>query len=281
MVYCVAWGCQNQSRKGSGISFFRFPPEGDSRRNIWIHRCQRGEKGWTPKCTSRLCSAHFEKDAFARDPVEMAKMGYSNARISLKGTAVPTVFTNREFVENSVEMPIRRPRSAFQKRRNAEVLSEMVAVNLPVGITETSQTDGESYTEHEEASFEPPVSVSQPVTATKKTQTMTLKPKQRTRRIQTCILPTSVSVGVQCELLVAPPILSTTQVDAATSDEEEEEEEDSDVLCNADSDYEPESESEDSETCDSDTEMDDKAWELILILTYDNTEKDLAMAIVS
>ncbi|XP_041367601.1 uncharacterized protein LOC121382155 isoform X2 [Gigantopelta aegis] len=93
---------------------------------------------------------------------------------------------------------------------------------------------------------------------------MTLKPKQRTRRIQTCILPTSVSVGVQCELLVAPPILSTTQVDAATSDEEEEEEEDSDVLCNADSDYEPESESEseDSETCDSDTEMDDKAWEL-------------------
>ncbi|XP_041378487.1 THAP domain-containing protein 2-like [Gigantopelta aegis] len=131
MVYCVAWGCQNQSKKGSGISFFRFPPEGDSRRNIWIHRCQRGEKGWTPKCTSRLCSAHFEKDAFARDPVEMAKMGYSNARISLKGTAVPTVFTNREFVENSVEMPIRRPRSAFQKRRNAEKYDNGIPRKIP------------------------------------------------------------------------------------------------------------------------------------------------------
>ena len=53
---CVAVGCANRSKKGSKLSFYRFPADVD-RRQKWIAAVKR--KSWQPSEYSWICSAHF------------------------------------------------------------------------------------------------------------------------------------------------------------------------------------------------------------------------------
>jgi hypothetical protein len=72
MVYCAAFGCNNQARKGNGLSFFSFPKDSNLRK-VWTHYCKRWN--FVPGPSHRLCSAHFSKDSFAQDPLTMAELG--------------------------------------------------------------------------------------------------------------------------------------------------------------------------------------------------------------
>jgi hypothetical protein len=69
MPYCVAHGCNRESRKCSGISCFSFLSETDKpSRHIWIQACRRGEAKWVPSKHARLCSLLFEKGQLDRYP---------------------------------------------------------------------------------------------------------------------------------------------------------------------------------------------------------------------
>ena len=52
---CCAVGCTNQATKGSGMSFYSFPPDSEQRR--WIVAVRR--ENWTPSEHTWICSAHF------------------------------------------------------------------------------------------------------------------------------------------------------------------------------------------------------------------------------
>ena len=65
---CAAVGCKNRKKKGSGISFFRFPQD-SARRKQWVASMRRAQ--WTPRDWDRLCSAHFVSGRPSRSPREV------------------------------------------------------------------------------------------------------------------------------------------------------------------------------------------------------------------
>ena len=93
MVYCAAAGCKANSSRNRAImptcSFFKIPTE-PTLLTKWLAHINRAN--FKPTKHSRLCSAHFEKSCFDRDPKKMAALGWVRARISLKQDAVPTIF---------------------------------------------------------------------------------------------------------------------------------------------------------------------------------------------
>ena len=72
MVSCAAFGCNNRGTKGNGPSFFSFPKDGQLRKAC-IHYCRRWN--FDPTSGHRLCSAHFTRDCFERDPFRMMELG--------------------------------------------------------------------------------------------------------------------------------------------------------------------------------------------------------------
>lgn len=56
MPYCCAANCNNRSKKGLGISFFRFPTD-SAKRERWIAAIKRDN--WSPSEYSQICSRHF------------------------------------------------------------------------------------------------------------------------------------------------------------------------------------------------------------------------------
>ena len=91
MPYCVAFGCNSRAKKGDGISFHSFPKDNEPlRQNQWVLYCKRQDFTKSSK-HSKLCSKHFTRDCFERDPETMKKYGYENALPTLKTDAVPDV----------------------------------------------------------------------------------------------------------------------------------------------------------------------------------------------
>jgi hypothetical protein len=72
MASCAAFGCNNRGTKGNGLSFFSFPKDGQLRK-AWIHYCRRWN--FDPTSGHRLCSIHFTRDCFERDPLRMMELG--------------------------------------------------------------------------------------------------------------------------------------------------------------------------------------------------------------
>ena len=66
MVYCAAFGCNEGSAKRGNTSFFSFPKDATLRKR-WVANMKRDF--FTPAKHSRLCSLHFERSCFDRDPV--------------------------------------------------------------------------------------------------------------------------------------------------------------------------------------------------------------------
>ncbi|KAI0216184.1 hypothetical protein LSAT2_031773 [Lamellibrachia satsuma] len=88
-------------------SFFRIPTE-PTLLTKWLAQINRAN--FKPTKHSRLCSAHFEKSCFGRDPKKMAALGWVGAKVSLKQDAVPTIFPLVEAV--LVPPTIRRKRAS-------------------------------------------------------------------------------------------------------------------------------------------------------------------------
>jgi hypothetical protein len=103
MPYCVAFGCKQKFEKG--ISFFLFPKD-DKFKRIWQHRC--GRDRWVVKPRSQLCSRHFEKNQYQRDPEFLQKIGLTGTtnRPRLKLGAVPTKFAHKVWDAGSLELDV-------------------------------------------------------------------------------------------------------------------------------------------------------------------------------
>ena len=63
---CVAWGCTNRAKAGSGISFHRFPFKNPELLQKWIQAIRR--ENWAPKQGSFICGSHFEDSCFVVRP---------------------------------------------------------------------------------------------------------------------------------------------------------------------------------------------------------------------
>ncbi|VDH91578.1 Hypothetical predicted protein [Mytilus galloprovincialis] len=119
MVYCVAYGCNNEAKKGTGISFFRFPADVQLRK-AWTYYCRR--RNFVPGPNHRLCSAHFSKQSFTKDPELLVQLGmtYNLTLLPDAKLDVPVPDTG---IKDGERMSISIRRGAFKKSRKAEILS--------------------------------------------------------------------------------------------------------------------------------------------------------------
>ncbi|XP_069753057.1 THAP domain-containing protein 5-like [Narcine bancroftii] len=79
-VSCSALECKNRFKKGSGITFHRFPISKPDLMAKWLKAVAR--ENWVPSPRATLCSDHFIKECFEE----------RNDRRHLKFSSVPTIF---------------------------------------------------------------------------------------------------------------------------------------------------------------------------------------------
>ncbi|XP_038673391.1 THAP domain-containing protein 5-like isoform X1 [Scyliorhinus canicula] len=79
-VSCSALECKNRFKKGSGITFHRFPISRPDLMAKWLKAVAR--ENWMPSPRATLCSDHFTKDCFEE----------RNDRRHLKFSSIPTIF---------------------------------------------------------------------------------------------------------------------------------------------------------------------------------------------
>ncbi|XP_041029501.1 THAP domain-containing protein 5-like isoform X1 [Carcharodon carcharias] len=79
-VSCSALDCKNRFKKGSGITFHRFPISRPDLMAKWLKAVAR--ENWMPSPRATLCSDHFTKDCFEE----------RNDRRHLKFSSIPTIF---------------------------------------------------------------------------------------------------------------------------------------------------------------------------------------------
>ncbi|XP_059802309.1 peroxynitrite isomerase THAP4-like [Hypanus sabinus] len=79
-VSCSALDCKNRFKKGSGITFHRFPISRPDLMAKWLKAVAR--ENWAPSPRATLCSDHFIKECFEE----------RNDRRHLKFSSVPTIF---------------------------------------------------------------------------------------------------------------------------------------------------------------------------------------------
>ncbi|XP_072272146.1 THAP domain-containing protein 2-like [Pyxicephalus adspersus] len=76
---CAAFGCSNNSKRDSHITFHRFPSNPE-RRKLWLSLLNREQ--FIPSLHTFLCSKHFEEASFDR----------TGQTVRLRANAVPTIF---------------------------------------------------------------------------------------------------------------------------------------------------------------------------------------------
>uniref|UniRef100_A0A8B8BZW4 Uncharacterized protein LOC111114388 n=1 Tax=Crassostrea virginica TaxID=6565 RepID=A0A8B8BZW4_CRAVI len=220
MPFCAAFGCNSRHKKDSGVSLFRFPKDA-GRRKAWTIYCRRED--FSPTDNNRLCSLHFSKEQLDRDPEKLKENGYADPRIRLRKDAFPDIplSLGKPQDENAtISFPPRKPRGAYVKRQRADVIQQVLTEMEPRSNeeepTSATQSEDEPHLHGAQAapeSDEPPratvlteVSIPHqpPVGKPKGIQT-SLRPPQRTRRIQVSMSTDStvqtVSTAVQCSSL--------------------------------------------------------------------------------
>ena len=93
---CVALGCTNRVKSGSGISFHRFPHKNPQLLEKWIKAIRR--ENWQPTHYSFICSVHFEDSCFVVRPGKIGRHLYEHA--------VPSIFN---FPDDLQKKKIRKP----------------------------------------------------------------------------------------------------------------------------------------------------------------------------
>ncbi|KAF6201263.1 hypothetical protein GE061_005710 [Apolygus lucorum] len=93
---CAAYGCNVKDLKGNTISFHKFPQDPELRRK-WVIATKR--KNFNPGSGTRICSKHFEKDAYQIRPGASFPL--------LNPEAVPSIF---EFPPHLVKPPPKKRR---------------------------------------------------------------------------------------------------------------------------------------------------------------------------
>eukprot|EP00057_Strongylocentrotus_purpuratus_P001849 XP_003723332.1 PREDICTED: THAP domain-containing protein 2 [Strongylocentrotus purpuratus] len=80
MPFCAAFNCTNRLKKGSGITFHRFPKSGSALLKEWLVKMRRDK--WIPNKYSTMCSIHFEEVCFDR----------TGQTTRLREGSIPTIF---------------------------------------------------------------------------------------------------------------------------------------------------------------------------------------------
>ena len=118
MVYCVAVHCNNNSSRGTRVSYFGFPTDTKMKKR-WVEKIKR--KKWKPLIHSKICSDHFDESCFVQDLTLMTAMGLKPGRLLLKADAVPSIFSYSEFEGQQPSKCSKIKKGAYDKRRRREV----------------------------------------------------------------------------------------------------------------------------------------------------------------
>lgn len=113
MVYCIAFGCSNDSRYSKNISYHRLPRD-EKQRKVWLTKISRENP--TISQNSVVCSEHFEPDCFERDM--KAELLGSKPKAWLKPEAVPSIFSHRP--------PAKKRRTSSEKRLKEKEKKEVI-----------------------------------------------------------------------------------------------------------------------------------------------------------
>ena len=99
---CIAIGCTNRVKAGSGISFHRFPLSRPELLHKWVRAVRR--ENWTPNKHSYICSDHFHSSCFIEKPSLVGRRLHSDA--------IPSIFpTLKEYYQSSYKRrksPVKR-----------------------------------------------------------------------------------------------------------------------------------------------------------------------------
>lgn len=121
---CIVYGCSNISNIEKGIALHKFPSEDDSRAQVrrrrkqWIAFVQRKRKHFSPSKSSRICSAHFEKEDFEQNFINVP--GQPKKAPSLKKDDFGVVAIPKFQTPQEPEPP--SDRTQRNKRRKVRVL---------------------------------------------------------------------------------------------------------------------------------------------------------------
>ena len=121
MVQCAAFNCQNYSKSGYGVSFFRFPKD-KALLKAWIHFIKR--KNFKPTEHSRICSVHFTRECFEQNLDVLDQLGIKPAKLTLTKGAIPTIFnfnTGNKDPKRCCSASDVEDRPAYSRRKKVEV----------------------------------------------------------------------------------------------------------------------------------------------------------------
>lgn len=111
MVYCAAFGCNNDSRYNTSVSYHCFPSD-KALQDEWLARISRADLVVTKH--SRLCSLHFTPDDYERDL--RAELTGRKRKRDLKTGVIPSIFSHR---------PAKKPRPSSEKRLEEKARQEV------------------------------------------------------------------------------------------------------------------------------------------------------------
>ncbi|KAL1463593.1 hypothetical protein WDU94_015333 [Cyamophila willieti] len=107
MVTCSVHACEN-SHGTPGVTFHSFPKKPE-RHAAWVAAMNR--KDWTPKSSSRICSAHFKGEDIDRTSLSVVR---------IREHAVPTIFPQcKVFLCPCVQQKVVLEKSSDSRKRKA------------------------------------------------------------------------------------------------------------------------------------------------------------------
>ena len=125
---CVAYGCTNRSKSGSGQSFFRFPQKKPKLLAKWVQTIHR--KNWSPNNYSRICSDHFDPSCLVKKP---GKIG-----LILTENAVPSI---SEAFPKHLQAKPKKERQVPKKRKLTDSLPLSSPSKIAFGCAYASKAD--------------------------------------------------------------------------------------------------------------------------------------------
>ncbi|XP_070203994.1 uncharacterized protein [Littorina saxatilis] len=201
---CTAADCNEQPKKGSGISFHSFPKESHLLQQ-WLVKMNRFDpntkKLWKPNQHDSLCSRHFLSTDFTMR-TQISRQEGLPYKPMLRPDAVPTIFDHSQEVRKRATMSSER-RTAFIKRRRKEVLSDILEPETADSPQAQEELFQEDPTSDEEQSDRHSVSV--------QTELLTQKDKgNQTHSYRQMVNVSQQTIDVSVPEIVAPQKLTTS-----------------------------------------------------------------------
>ena len=132
MVLCAVFGCNNDSRRSKGVSYFRIMSRSDEIQKRWVHFLKR--KNYIVTKHSSICSEHFTEYSFLRD-LQAELLNLKRQR-KLCEAAVPTIYnsSNPSTIPVIVNPPSRKRRAHTESRlqsKHRKDVSYRIHNNMP------------------------------------------------------------------------------------------------------------------------------------------------------